>query len=139
MGTFPLAGRNNAEFHQILATFAPADLARKWLHLRPATWLTFGSQLATSFLPGASEESPNNAEFRQILATFAPADLARIWFTIGDICARLTEKYPKLFTSELKKLCRHWNRVKCSQCKPIDLPLTNQREWPPRNFLACDQ
>ncbi|GBN65913.1 hypothetical protein AVEN_44376-1 [Araneus ventricosus] len=48
----------------------------------------------------ASEKSPNDVEFRQISYNHSLGDLARVWFTIGDICAWLTENRfaPWLFT-----------------------------------------
>ncbi|GBN33062.1 hypothetical protein AVEN_52114-1 [Araneus ventricosus] len=41
--------------------------------------------------PGASEKSLNNVELRQISYNHSLGDLARVSFTIGDICAWLTE------------------------------------------------
>ncbi|GBN67156.1 hypothetical protein AVEN_210984-1 [Araneus ventricosus] len=60
--------------------------------------------------PGASEKSPNNVEFPQISYNHSLGGLARVWFTIGDICARLTEKY--LIYKDSVQSCQNCQRSK---------------------------
>ncbi|GBN66202.1 Guanine nucleotide-binding protein subunit alpha-11 [Araneus ventricosus] len=83
--------------------------------------------------PGASEKSPNNVEFRQISYNHSLGDLARIWFTIGDICARLTENR---FAWRLGlRLVHNWRHLRPANGKSLhgNLAVHNWRHLRPAN------